>query len=68
MEMQTVVAGWAVILKVAFDITVACSQSEGFIAPLGAYGSSFHLCVVIICECVKCDSTSGYCILSRRSN
>ncbi len=34
---------------------------RGFIAPLGAYGSSFHSCVVIICECVKYDSTSTYC-------
>lgn len=33
MEMQSVVAGWAVILKVAFDITVACLQSEGLLLP-----------------------------------
>lgn len=35
---------------------------RGFIAPLGAYySSSFQSRAVIICECVKCDSTSTYC-------
>lgn len=60
MEMQSVVAGWAVILKVAFDITVACLQSEGLLLPW-ALMVVHQSRAVIICECVKCDSTSTYC-------